>query len=147
MNKSRQNAVKEQDLLLIKQGKMVADLVETEGWKQIVSPLIDKMIVDVVGGKEGSVWNTGSFGDKRLGEVKADRLLWYRQALIELNNHIYSYLEAGKNAEERLKSDDERMVKINPMLEGPYAHAPKAGEGWSSYERSTYQDENGGISG
>ena len=118
---------REIDKKLVDNAKMLKQTMETDGWRQIVSPLLDKMIVDIVGFKRDSgEWMSGSYGDKRLGEIKADRLLWYRQALIEFNKHLFSYFRTGKGAQERLKKVRKTKSKT-PMLDSKYNHKETSG--------------------
>lgn len=124
----------DQDLALIQQAQLLNETIETQGWLKIVKPLLDKMIVDVIGAQDGNFWDPGSFGDKRLGDVKADRLLWYRQALMEFNNHVYSIILAGEQAQQRLQEFEANQKEPfqNPMVKGDYGPGKKAS--WSGYD-------------
>lgn len=106
----------------IKNAQQLQITMETVGWQQIVKPLLDKMIADVVGyRKKNGVWDSGIYGDKRISNAKADNLLWYRQALIDLNNHIYSYFSIADSARKRLRQKKTDTYKI-PMLDTSYSN-------------------------
>ena len=93
------------------------------------------MISDVVGfKKESGEWVSGSYGDKRLGEVKADRLLWYRQALIEFNNNILSHIRVGNAAKDRRRVRRLKEPKSKtPMLDSKYNHKRTDYSGFENY--------------
>lgn len=105
--------------------------METKGWKEIIQPLINKMIQDVVGyQKPNGMWDSGSFGDKRLGDAKADRLLWYRQFGIDFNNHLFSYFNVASGASKRLK-EKKTEKELNPMFESSYSNKEDSQSSWS----------------
>jgi hypothetical protein len=79
------------------------------------------MIVDVIGFKQSDgTWNSGAYGDKRLAEVRADKLLWYRQALIEFNNNILAHFSVARGAEERLREHAKKKKELTPMSQSKY---------------------------
>jgi len=109
----------ETDRQLVRFGNLIKETLETKGWQEIIGPLIDKMIQDVVGAKVGGRWQPGAFGDKRLSNASAENLIWYRQALIELHEHIFSYLDAAEGAKKRKKGKKDKVIV--PMLSGSYS--------------------------
>ncbi len=79
------------------------------------------MIADVVGFKKSDgTWDSGAFGDRRLGEVKADRLLWYRQFGIDYINHLYSFFNVARGAEKRLKQKKKKLKSNTPLIDSVY---------------------------
>ena len=78
---------------LIDNGDQVQEMLNTRGWSEIISPLIDKMIKDIVGGKENGRWHNGSLSDQRLGEARMQVLESYKRALVNVLEHIYSYVD------------------------------------------------------
>jgi len=72
----------------------VTEMVESSGWKDIVGPLLDKMIIDVVGGKQNDRWHNGSLDDSRLGEEKMKSLVAYKRALTDFYKYIYQYIDS-----------------------------------------------------
>lgn len=91
---SQLNAVRLRELSeLIDNGDKVNDVLSTEGWQAIIEPMLNKMIVDVLGGLENGRWHNGSLGDKRLGEVKLQVLCAYKRALTDFHSYIYQYVD------------------------------------------------------
>ena len=78
---------------LIDIGLKVKQTLETDGWKLIIEPMLDKMILDVIGGKQNGRWHNGSLGDKRLGETRIQNLCWYKRALTDFHNYIHEYVD------------------------------------------------------
>ena len=84
----------------IDMAEKVGKTLDTDGWKDIIEPLINKMIVDVLGGQEDGRWFSGVEFTGR-SEMDIDQLIAYRRALIDLHSNIYSMvdnLEADRTA-------------------------------------------------
>lgn len=79
----------------------VKDTVESNGWKNTISPLIDRMIIDVVGGKIGDTWTSGKL-DRAKKEERREFYVGYKQALIDLHSRVYFHLAQLKHLEEQL---------------------------------------------
>ena len=110
-----------QDNNHLRNAKLLRETMDTEGWKKIIDPLLNKMICDIVGFKRDTgEWDSGAFGDKRLGENRADRLLWYRQFGIDFNNNLYSFYNIARIAELRLKELEKRSKDAPPMTNTKY---------------------------
>lgn len=113
---------KQNDNKHIQNAKQLKQMMDTDGWKEICKPLLDKMIADVIGYRQkDGVWNSGSFGDKRLSNMKAENLLWYREALVNFNNHLMTYYSVAEGARRRLKGKKSKDFKI-PMMDSTYAN-------------------------
>ena len=78
---------------LIDIGEQVKQMTDTDGWRLIVEPLLNKMIIDVMGGIENGRWHNGSLDTKDLGEEKAKELISYKRALVDLHKYIYQYID------------------------------------------------------
>jgi len=78
---------------LIDVGEKVRETLESRGWIEVIRPMLDKMIVDVIGGKENERWHNGSLDDQRLGEAKAKELLAYKRALTDFFSYVYQYTD------------------------------------------------------
>ena len=118
---SREPTQQELDQLHVRNWQQLQKTFNSKGWKEIILPLLDKMITDVVGKKlEDGSWDSGTFGDKRLGEVKADRLLWYRQFGIDFNNRLLSFKKVHDRAMKR-QAGPEPKGDTNPMYDSAYA--------------------------
>ena len=97
--------------------KVVATL-ETPGWKDIISPIIDSMIIGVLGGKIGDNWSSGKIMRAR-SEEKREYYIGYKQALIDLHTRILLHQsEKVKNEDliKGLKENKSKGYRI-PMVE------------------------------
>jgi hypothetical protein len=80
----------------------VKETVDTAGWKEIIAPTIDRMIIDTVGGKLGDTWVSGKLDRARLDE-RREFWIGYKQALIDLHGRIMFHLQQLPVLEEKLK--------------------------------------------
>ena len=106
---------------LLVESQKVCKMVDTEGWKEIIQPMVDKMLEDVVGGKRGVKWIPGILQK----EKDADRMhYWvgYKQALIDLNNRLWYFVTRRRPLEDKIKSLEEKKLKpdIEPMATSKY---------------------------
>ena len=81
---------------LIDSGEQVKAMTDTDGWKLHIEPVLNKMIIDVMGGIENGRWTNGSLDQKDLGEEKAKELIAYKRALVDLHKYIYQYIDPLK---------------------------------------------------
>jgi hypothetical protein len=65
----------------------VVDLLASPGWRDVVDPIIERTIIDVVGGKIGDVWVSGKL-DRAKKEERREFYIGYKQALIDLHSRI-----------------------------------------------------------
>ena len=72
----------------------VKQTVDTDGWKDIVEPLIEKMITDVAGGKMRNGRYNGGLLNRARKEEKREFYIGYKQALIDLHGRIWAYPDA-----------------------------------------------------
>jgi hypothetical protein len=82
--------------------RAVKETVEGDGWKNTIAPLIDKMIIDIVGGKIADVWASGKL-DRAKKEERREFYIGYKQALIDLHGRVMSHLVQLPMLEDRLK--------------------------------------------
>ena len=71
----------------------VTETVNTDGWKEVLQPMLDKMIIDVIGGKENGRWSQGSISKHDIGSEPAIALLSYKRALTDFSNYILQYVD------------------------------------------------------
>lgn len=83
--------------------KEVADVVAMPGWKNTLEPILDRMIVDIVGGKLNGVWFTGKL-DRAKKEERREFYIGAKQALIEFTQRINAHTQQVKILEEQIKS-------------------------------------------
>jgi len=81
----------------------VKNVVESRGWKETIGPIIDRMIMDVLGGKIGDTWLAGKLNRAR-SEEKREFYIGYKQALIEFHNRVLFHLDELRRIEETLKT-------------------------------------------
>jgi hypothetical protein len=92
--------------------------VNSLGWKNIIGPLIDRMIIDIVGGKIGDTWVSGKI-DKAKKEERREFYVGYKQALIDLHGRVMDHLLHIPRIEDRLKAiEEEKKAKFRvPMVD------------------------------
>ena len=83
-------------------GQRVQATLSTKGWQEVIKPLIEKMIVDVVGGKQGDTWNNGLLSRARSDE-KREFYIGYKQFGIDLYNRVQAYVYNIQVAENKIK--------------------------------------------
>jgi len=104
---------------LIDSGEQVKEMTETKGWQRHIEPLLNKMIIDVMGGFENGRWHNGSLDANDLGEEKAKELIAYKRALVDFHKYIYQYIdplalyteEYNKIVKEESKENNEKEVE------------------------------------
>jgi hypothetical protein len=94
----------------------VEKTLKSKGWQEIVGPLIDKTIKDIVGGKYGNKWSGGHVQKAR---AKMDYYVGYKQGLIDLHNRLWAYVNSIVILQKQIESiHKEREAKTQiPMLE------------------------------
>ena len=96
----------------IDDSESIIETLKTKGWKDIISPLLDKMIIDVLGQKQNGRWHNGSLDSKILGEERAKVLISYKRALTDLHCYIYQYVDSLSSARieyaELVKDEEEQ---------------------------------------
>ena len=99
----------------------VAETLNTPGWKDIIEPILDKMIIDILGSKVNGTWYSGKV-DRARSEEKREFYIGAKQALIDFHNRIYNHIRQIPIIEEQLKElikDSERGYRV-PMEDTRY---------------------------
>ena len=86
--------------------RKVVTTLETQGWKDVIAPLIDKMIIDIVGGKIKGKWVSGLL-NRAKSEEKREYYIGYKQALIDLHNRTHAY-----EVQFKIKTDELSDLKV-----------------------------------
>lgn len=96
----------------------VKNTVESKGWKDTIEPLIDRFIVEVVGGKLGDTWVGGKL-DRARKDERREYWIGYKQALIELHGRVMFHLQQLSMLEDRMKSlqEDKKERYRVPLVE------------------------------
>lgn len=80
--------------------KIVEETVNTQGWKEVIEPLLDKMINDILGAKTNGKWYGGLINTHdKSGDTEF--YIGYKQALIDLHSRVYAYSDNVKVYEDR----------------------------------------------
>ena len=103
----------------------VKETLDTPGWKEIIEPIIDKTIIDTIGGKIGGRWTGGSL-TRAIREDKKEFYLGGRQYLIDTLNRIYGFIDNIDILEHSIKSIESALnAPIEaPMMEKRSRYAP-----------------------
>lgn len=80
----------------------VKTTLETDGWKDIIEPMIDKSITDITGCKMPNGRWHGGLLDRARKDEKREFYIGYKQALIDLHRRVWAYTDSIK------RYDDER---------------------------------------
>lgn len=94
--------------------RAVKETVDSNGWKDTIAPLLDKMIIDVVGGKIGDVWCSGKI-DRAKKDERREFWIGYKQALIDLHGRVMFHIQQLPMIEENLKvlqTDKEERYRL-----------------------------------
>jgi hypothetical protein len=103
---------------IIVAGEQVKQMIESQGWRKHIEPLLDKMIRDVLGGKDNNRWDNGSLGEKNHTEFELKELIAYKTALVNFHNGVYQYLDDMENAKDELnKLMDSKNVSDYELTE------------------------------
>ena len=98
--------------------KSVEATLNSEGWQKIIGPTLDRMIIDVVGGKVGKVWHYGEL-QKATNEDNKSFFVGYKQGLIKFHNQIHNHTRILKSKQGQLKAiDKDRNAGFNVPLLG-----------------------------
>ena len=128
LNREEQAVV---DREIIAQYEELKITTQTQGWKKVVRPLLDKMISDVIGTKqESGSYDTGVYGLDKTDQELA-RAFHYRQALMEFANHLHSYEILAKRAKARLdipEAIESPQDYVMPMHDTRYGKKEKETE-------------------
>ena len=109
----------EKDLTICRE---VADTVNSPGWQKIIGPTLDKMIIDILGGKINDRWLSGKL-DKARTDEKREFYIGAKQALIELHQRVQNHVRQIPLIESQLKDivAKQEMKTTVPMEDTRYA--------------------------
>lgn len=96
----------------------VRSTINTPGWKDILGPLLDRMIIDVIGGKIKGKWVSGALENARKDE-RREYYIGFKQGLMQYHSHIMNYISQIARIEGEIE-DIEKQLKaefVTPMLE------------------------------
>ena len=79
----------------------VKTTVDSKGWKDTIEPLIDRLIIEVVGGKLGDTWVGGKL-DRARKDERREYWIGYKQALIDLHGRVMFHLQQLPMLEEQM---------------------------------------------
>jgi hypothetical protein len=116
-----QELINQEEQRLLKEAgicRAVKESVESDGWKNTLGPLLDRMIIDVLGGKIGDVWVAGKI-DRAKKEERREFHIGYKQALIDWHSRVMFHLQQLPMLEDRIKSlQEEKKVRYRvPMVD------------------------------
>lgn len=102
--------------------RRVKKLTSDKTWKDIIQPLLDAMIEDVVGGKSNNIYKNGHLCAPG---KDYEYFTAYKQALMDFNNRVWGYTNSIEPLKKQVKSIEEKVLGkekyTNPMLDGKYA--------------------------
>lgn len=106
---------------LAAQAEQLRLTMDTQGWKEIVQPVLDKMIVDVIGYKnKDGTWEAGATDFNK--SWTPEMFIAYRQALMDFNNHLLSFLTEGERLRAHKENEERDPGFIMPMQDTRYSH-------------------------
>ncbi len=120
-NEARDRHLEEQKQTVFKKLSTCEDVKQTvgsKGWTSIVEPLIDRMIIDTVGGKVKGRWIGGALTDGTKTKSQ-DFYLGYKQFGIDLLSRIYGYTDSIKKLINQVSTIDKELnaPMVVPMFE------------------------------
>lgn len=103
--------------------RSVKRVLVQKGWRDILQPLLEAMISDVVGWKKGKIYVNGHLC--KPADQHYEYYVGYKQALMDFNNRIWNYVESIETLQKQIENLETKAKEpdkyINPMMEGPYA--------------------------
>lgn len=101
--------------------KDVQYTLSTPGWKNTIGPILEKMIIEVLGGKIGDVWVSGKI-DKARKDERREFHIGYKQFGVDFHTRVNNHLKQIAIIEEQLKQvEKDRNVGYRmPMQETRY---------------------------
>lgn len=107
---------------IISKSEELKRTMDSDGWKNIVQPLLDKMIMDCVGFKKtNGEWCPGAYVNFDHDPVEISNMFAYRQGLIELNNRLMSHFTAATQAVKIMQNKDKEKKYTMPMKDSRYS--------------------------
>ena len=114
------NKASEANLKIIGQADQLRGMMTTTGWIDVAEPILTKMIMDASGYKkaDGS-WQVAQ-PDSNMTQ---NDLSWYKQGLIDFNNHLFGFFTLAEDIKEMYKDKETKKDKeyVMPMKDTSYA--------------------------
>lgn len=76
-------------------------MLESDGWAKTAGPLLDRSIIDTIGGKIDDTWVGGKV-DRARKEEKQIFYLGYKQALVDFHNRLFFHKQQLKLLEDSI---------------------------------------------
>jgi hypothetical protein len=84
--------------------RSVKRLLQQKPWKDIIEPLLAKMIEETIGGKSGNMYCQNHLSKPGQSEF----FVGYKQALMDLHNRIWAYPESIEGLKKQIKVLEDR---------------------------------------
>jgi len=101
--------------------RKVKKLVTNKTWADIIQPLLDAMIEDVVGGKVDNVYKNGHLCKPA---ENYEYFTGYKQGLMDFNNRVWNYVNSIEPLKKQVKSIEKKVLGeetyTHPMIDGKY---------------------------
>ena len=100
----------------------VSQTLSSSGWIEYIGPILEKMIVSIIGGKINKSFVSGELSNAEYTPQKRDFYLGYKQGLIDFYNRIITtaeFEEKGKEALKKLEIEKDAGFVL-PMTDSPY---------------------------
>ena len=96
----------------------VAATLSSKGWSATIAPIIDKMIIDIVGGKIGDKWCSGKLDKAKKDEMR-EFYIGYKQAMIEFHERVTQHVRHIEILEKQiaLKIEERSKGMRLPLVE------------------------------
>ena len=99
----------------------VKDTVDSSGWQDIIGPILDKMIIEILGGKVEGVWLSGKV-DRARKDERREFYIGAKQILVDFHTRVMNHIRQLPILEEQLKlskKDQEKGYRV-PMQDTRY---------------------------
>jgi len=83
--------------------RAVKETLDSEGWKNTIGPLLDRMIIDMVGGKIGDGWVSGKLDRAKKDEMR-EFYIGGKQSLMDFHGRIMFHVQQLPMIEDNIKS-------------------------------------------
>ena len=115
-----QDKANDDNLKIIEQAGKLRGMMTTIGWMDVAEPILTKMIKDASGyKKEDGTWQL----PEPHFSMTNDDLKWYRQGLVDYNNHLFGFFKLAEDVREMYKDKDKKDNReyVMPMKDTAYA--------------------------
>ncbi len=116
------NEANKENLRVIGQADQLRGMMTTTGWIDVAEPILTKMIQDASGYKKAD----GTWQMPRIdSSMTTNDLKWYRQALVDFNNHLFNFFTLAEDIKKMYKNKEIKKDKeyVMPMKDTSYAES------------------------